>query len=62
VRSHKKQFQQYFFRTVAEGKHKKLVLNNIQNKLLKSACAVVRSQQLYIANYLSVNPLVFQKP
>lgn len=62
VRSHKKQFQQYFFRKVAEGKHKKLVLNNIQNKLLKIACAVVRSQQLYIANYVSVNPLVFQKP
>jgi transposase len=28
VRTHKKQFQQYFFRKVAEGKHKKLVLNN----------------------------------
>lgn len=61
VRTHKKQFQQYFFRKVAEGKHKKLVLNNIQNKLLKIACAVVRSQQPYIANYVSVNPLVFQK-
>jgi transposase len=61
VRTHKKQFQQYFFRKVAEGKHKKLVLNNIQNKLLKIACAVVRSQQPYIPNYVSVNPLVFQK-
>lgn len=62
VRTHKKQFQQYFFRKLAEGKHKKLVLNNIQNKLLKIACAVVRSQQPYISNYVSVNPLVFQKP
>jgi transposase len=61
VRTHKKLFQQYFFRKVAEGKHKKLVLNNIQNKILKIACAVVRSQQPYIANYVSVNPLVFQK-
>ncbi len=61
VRTHKKQFQQYFFRKLAEGKHKKLVLNNIQNKILKIACAVVRSQQPYIANYVSVNPLVFQK-
>jgi transposase len=61
VRSHKKQFQQYFFRKVAEGKHKKLVLNNIQNKILKIACAVVRSNQPYIPNYVSVNPLVFQK-
>lgn len=57
----KKQFQQYFFRKVAEGKHKKLVLNNIQNKILKLACAVVRSNQPYIPNYVSVNPLVFQK-
>lgn len=61
VRTHKKQFQQYFFRKVAEGKHKKLVLNNIQNKILKIACAVVRSHQPYIPNYVSVNPLVFQK-
>lgn len=61
VRTHKKQFQQYFHRKLAEGKHKKLVLNNIQNKLLKIACAVVRSQQPYIPNYGSVNPLVFQK-
>jgi transposase len=61
VRTHKKQFQQYFFRKVTEGKHKKVVLNNIQNKILKIACAVVRSQQPYIANYAPVNPLVFQK-
>lgn len=62
VRTHKKQFRLYFFRKVAEGKHKKLVLNNIQNKLLKIACAVVRSQQPYIPNYVSVNPLVLQIP
>lgn len=61
VRTHKKQFQHYFFRKVAEGKHKKLVLNNIQNKILKIACAVVRSQKPYLPNYVSVNPLVFQK-
>lgn len=61
VRTHKQPFQPYFFRKLAEGKHKKLVLNNIQNKILKIACAVVRSQQPYILNYVSVNPLVFQK-
>jgi transposase len=61
VRTHKKQFQQYFFRKVAEGKHKKIVLNNIENKILKIACAVVRSQKPYIPNYVSVNPLIFQK-
>jgi transposase len=61
VRTHKKPFQQYFFRKVAEGKHKKLILNNIQNKILNIACAVVRSQKPYIPNYVSVSPLVFQK-
>lgn len=61
VRTHKKQFQHYFLRKVAEGKHKKLVLNNIQNKLLKIACAVVRSQKPYIPNYVSLNPLILKK-
>jgi transposase len=60
VRTHKKQFQQYFFRKVAEGKHKKLVLNNIQNKILKIACAVVRSQKPYLPNYVSVSPLALK--
>jgi len=61
VRTHKKQFQHYFLRKVAQGKHKKLVLNNIQNKLLKIACAVVRSQKPYVPNYVSLNPLVLKK-
>jgi len=61
VRTHKKPFQKYFFRKVAEGKHRKLVLNNIQNKILKIACAVVRSHLPYIPNYAPVNPLVLQK-
>lgn len=60
VRTHKKQFQQYFFRKAAEGKHNKLILNNIQNKILKIACAVVRSKQPYMPNYVSVNPLVLK--
>ena len=61
VRTHKKPFQQYFFRKAAEGKHKKLILNNIQNKLLKIACAVVRSQKPYVSNYVSLNPLILKK-
>jgi transposase len=62
VRTHNKPFQRYFFRKLAEGKHKKVALNNIQNKILKIACAVVRTQKPFIPNYVSVNPLVFQKP
>ena len=56
VRSHKKPFQQYFFRKAAEGKHNKLIWNNIQNKILKIACTVVRSQKPYVSNYVLVNP------
>ena len=60
VRTHRKEFRQYFLRKVAEGKPGKLVLNNIQNKLLKIACAVVVSQKPFIPNYVSVNPLALQ--
>lgn len=56
VRTHSKPFLQYFLRKTAEGKAGKLVLNNIQNKLLKVACAVVRTQTPFIKNYVSVNP------
>jgi transposase len=60
VRTHKKPFREYFARKVAEGKNKKLVLNNIQNKILKIACAVIQSQQPYNPNYISVSPLVLK--
>jgi transposase len=58
VSTHRKEFRQYFARKKAEGKPGKLVLNNIQNKLLKIACAVIRTQKPFIPNYVSVNPLV----
>jgi transposase len=60
VRTHRKEFQHYFLRKTAQGKAGKLVLNNIQNKLLKIACAVVRSQKPFTPNYVSVNPLVLK--
>ena len=60
VRTHSKSFRQYFLRKIAEGKPGKLVLNNIQNKLLKVACAVVSTQKPFIPNYVSVNPLTLK--
>jgi transposase len=60
VRTHRKEFRQYFLRKTTEGKPGKLVLNNIQNKLLKVACAVVSTQKPYIPNYVSVNPLALK--
>jgi len=56
VRTHHQGFATYFKRKTAEGKAPKLVLNNIQNRLLKIICAVLRDQQPYIPNYRSVHP------
>lgn len=62
VRTHVPAFQKYFMRKVAEGKSKKLVLNNIANKLLKIMCAVVRTKTPYIENYRSVHPSLLLNP
>ena len=56
VRTHNKNFKKYFLRKVAEGKNKRLVLNNIENKLLKVIFAVVNSGVAYTENYKSINP------
>jgi len=56
VRTHNLNFKKYFLRKVAEGKNKRLVLNNIENKLLKIIFAVVNSGVAYTENYKSVNP------
>jgi len=56
VSTHDAQFRAYYLRKVAEGKPKRLVLNNIANKLLKIICAVVSTETPYIPNYKSVNP------
>lgn len=56
VRTHNQNFKKYFLRKVAEGKNKRLILNNIENKLLKIICAVVNSGTAYTENYKSINP------
>ena len=58
MRAHNPVFEKYYLRKVAEGKPKKLVINNISNKLIKIICAVLRDNQPYILNYQSVNPAV----
>ena len=57
VATHNPEFRRYYLRKVAEGKPKRLVLNNVANKLLKVVCALVRSESAYIPNYKSVQPL-----
>lgn len=61
VRTHQPEFRQYFFRKVAQGKPKQMVLNNIANKLLKIMCAVMRNQTPYIPGYRSVSPVLMKK-
>lgn len=62
VRTHQPAFQKYFLRKVAEGKPKKVVLNNIANKLVKIMCAVIKSHTPYIPNYRSVPPNLLLNP
>ena len=56
MRTHNPTFKAYFLRKVQAGKSKKLVLNNISNKMLHIICAIVNSQKPFISNYKSVNP------
>jgi transposase len=61
LRTHQSQFKHYFLRKTQQGKAKSLVLNNIENKLLKVICAVIRTQTPFIADYRSVNPMFLRK-
>ncbi len=54
--THNPLFKKYYLRKQAEGKAKKLVLNNVENKLVKIMCAMIRDQKPYIENYHSINP------
>lgn len=61
VRTHNPQFQAYFLRKLQEGKPRKLIINNIANKLLKIMVAVVRSNTAFIPDFRSVNPGLLKK-
>jgi transposase len=51
-------WQAYFRRKVAEGKSGRLVLNNVGNKLLRVAAAVLRDGVPYEAGHVSVRPSI----
>lgn len=61
VCTHRPQFGKYLARKTKEGKPPRLVLNNIENKLVRIMCAVLKSKTAFVENYHSVQPLVFQK-
>jgi transposase len=56
VVTHNEQFAFYYFQKIEQGKEKKLVLNNVSNKLLKIMCAVTRTQKPFVDNYVSIHP------
>jgi transposase len=56
LRTHDSGTRRYFLEKTALGKPKRLVLNNIANKLLKKLCAMLESKTPYIRGHRSVNP------
>ena len=54
-------FKQYFLRKKEQGKCGALILNNIENRLLKIICAVIRTRMPYIPDYRSVHPMFLKK-
>lgn len=57
LRQHHPLFADYYLRKIAQGKPPRLVLNNIENRLLRIACAILRDQQPFIPGYRSLAPL-----
>lgn len=49
-------FKKYYLRKIGQGKHHMIVMNNIENKLLRIVCAVIKQQKPYDPNYVSINP------
>ncbi len=50
--THSKDLRPYYERLVAAGKNKRLVLNNIENKMISIACALVRDETVFSKNYV----------
>lgn len=52
----------YYNRKVAAGKPKPLVLNNMANRLIRIICAVLRSRQPFIHDFVSLPPHLPSRP
>jgi transposase len=57
VCAHRPQFRAYLLRKTKEGKAPRLVLNNVENKLVRIMCAVLNSRTAFIPDYHPVQPL-----
>lgn len=60
VATHQRSYRHYYLRKQAEGKPRRLVLNNIANKLLRVLCGMIKHKQPYQENYQSINPVLLQ--
>ncbi len=58
VVKHNPTFQKYYEFKKVQGKPRKLILNNVGNKLLKIMCAIIQSQRTYVDNYVSIHPKI----
>lgn len=58
VGTHHAQHRRYFVEKVTAGKPKRLVLNNLANRLLRVICAVLRDGQPYRPDHLSLSPVL----
>lgn len=61
-RTHHPASRRYFERKVASGKPNSVVLNNLANRLLRVICAVLRSRQPFIHDFVSLPPHVVGSP
>lgn len=52
--------RRYYERKVAAGKPKRLVLNNMANRLLRVICAVLKTRQPFLPDYQAVPPRRFK--
>ncbi len=57
VCTHRPQFRAYLIRKTKQGKPPRLVLNNVENKLVRIMCAVLNSRTAFISDYHPVQPL-----
>jgi transposase len=55
---HNSSFCTYAAIKIAQGKPSRIIMNNISNKLLKIMCAIVRTGEPYVDNYVSKHPQI----
>lgn len=58
VVTHNQSFALYYHQKIAQGKQRKLILNNVSNKLLKIMCAITRTQKPFVDNHVSIHPQI----